>query len=304
MWSLVTNTTPHGRTIMYMVTSATEESTSAVGHFSKIFDPGKNGLQLTDDSVTRLKNELAEHDPNVFFSYAPYSDDDTERPAEVCSPEMFFLQNMDESDKVIIIADTRQTQRWSEREIDPKLCKGDLAFFCNCPTTLESLRLWAHERNPGIPRMDLETIEFADVLGAIADLQHLTRCAQVCFAGTEEVQAQQRDQERLTKVQRRIKLNSAIKECCKDISMSGLRQHKAKTSNTQSITTPTLRIQSRSGSRCVRDHRLSRRTLFDHKFCLYGNHLRSAWIVRESESLGAPSSHACHQCLRSSSELV
>ena len=37
--------------------------------------------------------------------------------------------------------------------------------------TLESLRLWAHERTPGIPRNvdDLETVEFADVLGAIAE---------------------------------------------------------------------------------------------------------------------------------------
>ena len=30
-------------------------------------------------------NELAENDPNVFFSYAPFSDDDTEKLAEVCS---------------------------------------------------------------------------------------------------------------------------------------------------------------------------------------------------------------------------
>ena len=41
MWSLLTNTTPHGRTITYMVTPATEASMIAVGHFSKIFDPGK-----------------------------------------------------------------------------------------------------------------------------------------------------------------------------------------------------------------------------------------------------------------------
>ena len=101
---------------------------------------------------------------------------------------------MDVSDKVIIIADTRHTQRWSERKINPTLCKGDLAFFCNCPTTLESLRLWAHERTPGVPRNvdDLEVIEFADFLGAIAEDQHLTRCAQVCLAGPEEDQAEQR----------------------------------------------------------------------------------------------------------------
>ena len=55
------------------------------------------------------------------------------------------------------------------------------------PTTLESLRLWA-------------TIEFADVLGVIADDQHLTRCAQGCFAGTEEDQAEQHDHGRIDEV--------------------------------------------------------------------------------------------------------
>ena len=97
---------------------------------------------------------------------------------------------------MIIIADTRHTRRWSERKIDPTWCKEDLAFFCNCPTTLENLLLWAHERTSGIPRNvdDLETIEVADLLGAIVEDQNLTRCAQVCFAGTKEDQAEQHDQ--------------------------------------------------------------------------------------------------------------
>ena len=59
MWSLLTNTIPHGRTIVYMVTPSTEARMMTFGHFAKIFVPGKNGLQLTDDSVTRLKNECA-----------------------------------------------------------------------------------------------------------------------------------------------------------------------------------------------------------------------------------------------------
>ena len=37
-------------------------------------------------------------------------------------------------------------------------------------------------------------IEFADVLGAIAQDLQLTRCAQVCFAGTEEDQVEQHDE--------------------------------------------------------------------------------------------------------------
>ena len=113
----------------------------------------------------------------------------------MCSLEMFLVQNVNANDKVFIIADTRHTQRWSERKVDPTLCTGDLAFFCNCPTTLENLRLWAQERTPDVPRNvdDLETVEFTDLLGAIAEDQHLTRCAQVCFTGTEEDQAEQHD---------------------------------------------------------------------------------------------------------------
>ena len=56
MWSLLTNAIPYGRTIMYMVTPATEARMMAVGDFANTLDLGKNGLQLTDDSVTRLKN--------------------------------------------------------------------------------------------------------------------------------------------------------------------------------------------------------------------------------------------------------
>ena len=50
MWSLLTNTIPHGLTMMSMVTPATEESMKAGGHFTKIFDPGKNGVQLSNES--------------------------------------------------------------------------------------------------------------------------------------------------------------------------------------------------------------------------------------------------------------
>ena len=118
-----------------------------------------------------------------------------ERPGVRCSLEMFLLQNLNMNDQVIIIADARHTQRWSERTVDPMLYDGYLAFFCNCPAALDSFRLWAHERTPGIPRNveDLETFEFANVLGAIAEDHHLTRCAQVCFTGKEEGQAEQHD---------------------------------------------------------------------------------------------------------------
>ena len=67
VWSLLTSTIPHRRTIMYMMIPATEASMMAVGHFAKVFDPGRNGVRLTDDSVMRLKNEFASNDPHVVF---------------------------------------------------------------------------------------------------------------------------------------------------------------------------------------------------------------------------------------------
>ena len=330
MWSLLTNTIPHGRTILYMVTSATAATMMAVEHFTMIFDPGKNGLQLTDEFVMRLTHEIASNDPNVIFSYVPFQDDD-----------------VNVNDKVNIIANTRHNQIWSERGVDPMLCNGDLAFFCNCATTFEGLRFWAHERTPGVPRNleDLETVEFADVLGAIAEDHHLTRCAQVCFTGTEEDQAGEHDQGTIDEVlgdqdleQGKDVLEEADREAdlLEQISLPGHPEsekerlaswlrllHRARvairrlqrnfrhlprealvqmlraarapqdyinaartfrgqgcdntkpTPQTHKVSTPRY-VQSRSGTRCVRDRRLSRRALFDLECCLHGNHLRSS----------------------------
>ena len=87
MWGLLINTIPHDRTIMYMATLAIEASMMTVGHLTKMSDPGKNELQLTDDIVKRLKDEFASNNPNVVFSHVQY---DMERPVEMCSLEMFL----------------------------------------------------------------------------------------------------------------------------------------------------------------------------------------------------------------------
>ena len=177
--------------MMYTMISAIEASKKAVGYCFKIFQSGKKGLQLTDDFAKKLKHEFVLDDPNVIFLHIPFQDG----PVQMCSLETYRLQNANGNDEVIIIADTRHIQRRSERNIVPMLCKGDLDFFCNFLVTPEHLRLWTHERIPGIQRNldDLETIEFADVLATIAEDLHLTRCAQVCFTGTEDDQAEQHD---------------------------------------------------------------------------------------------------------------
>ena len=108
------------------------------------------------------------------------------------------------------------------------LCKGDL-----------HLRLWTHERTPG-----LETIEFADVLGTIAEDLHVTRCAQVCFTGTEDDIA-----------------DGTIDEVLGDPDMErgGDAPEEADRVADPPEQIPLLGpfyVQSRCGNRCVRDHRL------------------------------------------------
>ena len=82
--------------------------------------------------------------PNV-----PFRDDNTQRPVELCSLQLFLLKIAELNNKVIITTHTRHTQRTSEREVDPVLCTGDFALFCNSPAALENPRCWAHERTPG-----------------------------------------------------------------------------------------------------------------------------------------------------------
>ena len=171
---------------------------------------------------------------------------------------------------------------------------------------------------------DLETVEFADVFGPIAEDRHSTRCAQVCFTGVEEAQAEQHDHGTIDEVlgdqDRKEEEGDVLDETDREANLleqipllghpesenerpaswlrhprrarvairrlhqnlrhlprealvqmprsarapqdyvnaaktfrPGMRQHEAVTSNTQSVTTSTPYVQSRSGSRCVRD---------------------------------------------------
>ena len=108
-------------------------------------------MQLNFDFQMKQKSEFVLDDPNVIFPQIPSRDDNTERPVEMCSLETYPLQNANGNNEAIIIANTRHIKINSERKIVPMLCEGDLDFFCNRLVALKNLRLWAHERTPGIP---------------------------------------------------------------------------------------------------------------------------------------------------------
>ena len=96
-----------------MMVSAIEASKKAVGYSFNKFDPGKNGLKLTDDFAMTLKNEFVLDDPNVIFPYITFQDDDTERLVEMCSLETYPSQNANGNDELIIIAGTRHAKEIS-----------------------------------------------------------------------------------------------------------------------------------------------------------------------------------------------
>ena len=69
--------------------------------------------------------------------------------------------------------------------------QGRSGFLLQLPNDIGKLASLGTRGVPGVPQnvYDPETIEFADLLGTIAEDQHSTRCAQVCFAGTEKDQS-------------------------------------------------------------------------------------------------------------------
>ena len=160
----------------------------AGGYYFRISDPGKNGLQSTDDLSLKSKYEFVLGDASNNFLYISILDDEKEKSVEMWSLEVDPSQKASGNVEVTIIADTRHIQRSSERKIVPTL-RDD--FLCNSPTTPKHPRPWTHERIPGISRNVSETYEFADVLGTIAEGLHLTRCDQVCFTRTGDDQAEQ-----------------------------------------------------------------------------------------------------------------
>ena len=97
-----------------------------------------------------------------------------------------FAEEQMQSGRTCVIADTRHTERWCG--IEPTLCRGDLAFYCNDKAIQDELVEWARCRENGNPRCtdDLEQTEFADVLAGLAECHHIDKCVDAAFVGTTE----------------------------------------------------------------------------------------------------------------------
>eukprot|EP00973_Karenia_brevis_P010769 1458096-Karenia_brevis.AAC.1 len=64
----------------------------------------------------------------------------------------------------VVVADTLNTDRWEQRDLEQFKCRGDLALYGNDEAIMDSFRQWAYSKDNGSPRSaeDLEELEFAD----------------------------------------------------------------------------------------------------------------------------------------------
>ena len=124
----------------------------------------------------------------------------TKRFVEMCSLEMSLLQNVNANDKVFIIVDTRHTQRWSERRVDPMLCKGDLVFFCyghwkmcvsgHTSALLASNETWTTRKQSNLRTFSERSLKinmWLDVLRYVSQVQKRTKNEQRDHGTTDEV---------------------------------------------------------------------------------------------------------------------
>ena len=105
---ILSNTVPRGRAIMFAVAFTVEVFTMATRHCRNIFETGVDGAHVTRDHMSQTQKHVYANDPNVAFPHF--------RPLEA-----FLLQDGSMTIKRVLVADTGNSPKWSERSVDVQL---------------------------------------------------------------------------------------------------------------------------------------------------------------------------------------
>ena len=117
----------------------------AIGQLTTFADPGFEGLHCNDKLLRSLKKTVEEENPSMVYINVPFSRDNmTTTGYETLKG---FAEEQMQSGRTCVIADTRHTERWCG--IEPTLCRGDLAFYCNDKAIQDELVEWARCRENG-----------------------------------------------------------------------------------------------------------------------------------------------------------
>ena len=188
MWSALTNSATNK--CLLAVTLCAAVFQGAIGHNTTFFNPGAKASNCDDAGIERL-NDIANHDnPSLIYIQMPFEKD--EENSDGHSRLTAFAKAQSEAGRTCVIADSRHTGRWNDTNTKPVLCRGDLAFRCDDPTVTKELLEWSRRRENGNPRCveDLDEVQFADIIGSIAETHHLDRVVDTAFVGTEEADAE------------------------------------------------------------------------------------------------------------------
>ena len=129
MWSTLTGRPKLSATkkCLLAVTMFSNAFTQAIGQVTTFINPGPQGIQCDDSQISGINKTIEEQDPSLIYIHAPFVKDNEDSRGY---DNLKSLANEQmKSGRTRIIADSRHTNRWID--LDPSLCRGDLAFHCN-----------------------------------------------------------------------------------------------------------------------------------------------------------------------------
>ena len=129
MWSALSGkpSNSFAKKCLLAITVFSNTFVEAVGQISAFADPGPQCDSCDAAYINSLNKTVDEHDPFLIYIQAPFVHDD-ESSKGFCNLKTFAEEQI-KVGRTCVVADSRHTDRWSG--LEPALCRGDLAFYCN-----------------------------------------------------------------------------------------------------------------------------------------------------------------------------
>ena len=121
MRSTLSDTLSTDTKAMVAIVPECDEFRSALGYLAEIIPP--------DNGVNHIGERIKQCDPTVVYMYKEYANDNELLDHENKKIEG-IIQKQRDAGKTVIVADTRNSNRWEERNVEPYRGPGDIAIHC------------------------------------------------------------------------------------------------------------------------------------------------------------------------------
>ena len=133
MWSALTDIVPCNVKAMVAITKDQDIITQEIGHLAEIIHPDKGGNFIGES--------IKQHNPTVIYFHKDIQNDNDPISAEDKKIEN-ILDKYRDTGHLVIIADTHNSIRWQDRNIEPYRGKGDIAMHCSDEKAFNMLKQW------------------------------------------------------------------------------------------------------------------------------------------------------------------